>query len=92
MAAISKVEKVVKIAWNKHVDGSRGYRITKKVKEYRAALIRWNKKLKVYSKKEINRLKNEIEQLKGLDRQGNHSKIAKKKGKLAFAYKNEEKY
>lgn len=81
---------MVREAWNKQVLGSRAYRMSKKVKECKVVLSRWSRMLKRNTKKEIDRLKGEIQRLKNLARQENQDSINQLKSKLAKAYKNEE--
>lgn len=86
------IEKVIKTAWNKQIDGSRGFKVTRKVKECRIALSKWSKEIKINNKKEIDRLKKEIREVKNSTRMDKHYKLAGLKSQLAEEYKREEVY
>ncbi|XP_071906154.1 uncharacterized protein [Coffea arabica] len=90
-----EVEGIVRNAWNKQIEGSRGFKVAKKVKECRTALTRWNRGINSNSKKEIKKLKEKLEELEKphLANGGNKSTMANELKKLLIdAYKKEEQF
>ncbi|XP_071902615.1 uncharacterized protein [Coffea arabica] len=87
-----EVEGVVRNAWNRQIEGSKGFKVAKKVKECRNALTRWNKGINSNSKKEIKKLKEELEKIQ-IASGGNKSTMADELKKLLIdAYKKEEQF
>lgn len=57
------VEEVVETAWETQIEGSRGYRVSRKIKSCQIALSSWSKGNAEDSNKEVRRLKAEIEEV-----------------------------
>ncbi|XP_027093499.1 uncharacterized protein [Coffea arabica] len=87
-----KVENVVDSAWEKQQLGSRGYRITRKIKECRLALKVWNKGLQSNSKANIQAIKDLIEKAQESNAQNKQSLIMDLKRKLSAEYAKEEAF
>nr|XP_027125657.1 uncharacterized protein LOC113742133 [Coffea arabica] len=87
-----EVEGIIQEAWGKNQVGSRGVRISRKIKQCRMNLSAWSRTLKLNSKKEIKRIKEEIHATRS--RNGNNAKEAIKmlRKQLSEAYKQEELY
>lgn len=85
-----EVDQVVSQAWNTRQQGSKSFKVTKKIKVCRMALLTWNKKLNGNAKEEINRIKGEIERAKQSPNGSGGQEIAIKLKELEAAYKKEE--
>ncbi|XP_071927278.1 uncharacterized protein [Coffea arabica] len=85
-----EVEGLIQAAWGKNQVGSRGFRINKKITQCRMTLSAWSRSLNLHSKKEIKRIKEEIQATK--TRHGNNNKEAIKllRKLLSDAYKQEK--
>mgnify|MGYP004707337111 CR=1 FL=1 len=84
------MEGLIQETWGKNQVGSRGFRISRKIKQCRMTLSAWNRSLNLNSKIEIRRIKEEIQATK--TRHGNNNKEAVKllTKQLSDAYKQEE--
>ncbi|XP_071921847.1 uncharacterized protein [Coffea arabica] len=87
-----EVEKVVDSAWEKQQLGSRGYRITRKIKECILALKGWNKGLQSNSKAKILAIKDLIGKTQERNTQNKQSLIMDLKRKLSAEYAKEEAF
>lgn len=85
-----EVNQVVNQAWNTRQQGSKSFKVTKKIKECRMALLTWNKLLNGNAKEDINRIKGEIECAKQSPNGSRGQDIAIKLKKLEAIYKKEE--
>ena len=83
---------MVKRAWEKEQAGSRMYKVTKKVKDCKIAMLEWNKKEKRNSKVRIQDLKEQLAVVKVRNEPHKRGKIVELKTKLSKAYKDEELY
>ena len=51
---------VVRTAWGKEQNGSRMYKVTRRIKECRVALIKWNRTVKGNAKLKIQEIKEQL--------------------------------
>ncbi|XP_071906076.1 uncharacterized protein [Coffea arabica] len=85
------IDRVIKEAWGVDVEGSKMYKVTRKISNCRVALLKWEKNFQNNSRKVIDRIKADMERLK-------HSPDFTKGGmdelkrQLKQAYSNEEMY
>lgn len=85
-----EVDEIVRKGWEVEQNGSYGIRLARKIKRTRWALSDWHKKIKLNSKLEINRIKEEIQVLRRGVAHGNNRLIEGLKKQLAQAFKKEE--
>nr|XP_027071698.1 uncharacterized protein LOC113696490 [Coffea arabica] len=81
---------VIKRAWGLEQNGSRMFRVVKRIKECRIALIEWNKSLKGNTKAKIQELKEKLRSVREENEPCNKGVITTLKLQLSKAYKDEE--
>lgn len=86
------MEGLIQEAWGNYEVGSRGFRITRKIKQCRMSLSAWNKSLNMNNKKEIKRIKEEIQAVMNSNGDNRNAILKVLRNKLANAYKQEELY
>ncbi|XP_071905925.1 uncharacterized protein [Coffea arabica] len=84
------VGEVVQEAWEMDQQGSRLYKVQRKIRQVRMNLLNWSKKLNLNSKKQIKQIKKEIQEVKGSQGGEGRAKITGLKRKLVEAYRREE--
>nr|XP_027089582.1 uncharacterized protein LOC113710661 [Coffea arabica] len=89
-AQSQEAEGVVRQAWARPQVGSKMFKITRKIRECRIALLSWNRLNKKNAAIQINEIKRKIQELKDSAVQGKSRKMAELKLKLSSAYKAEE--
>ncbi|XP_071940395.1 uncharacterized protein [Coffea arabica] len=84
------IGEVVRTAWEKETKGSRMFQVTRKIKNYRVALLQWRNTFQANSREKIEQIKNQLSELK--QSSGNTSKgsVDSLKKQLKEAYKEEE--
>ena len=85
-----EVHGVVKRAWGKEQMGSRLFQVKNRIKECRMALLSWNKSLKSNARCDIDRIKKEIQEVRGRSTPDRRQRMWELKRRLADAYKKEE--
>ncbi|XP_071933729.1 uncharacterized protein [Coffea arabica] len=85
-----ETEVVVKNAWEKPQVGSRMFKITRKIRECRIALLSWNRMHQQNTATLIREIKKKIQELKESNDKGKRGKMVEMKLKLSSAYKAEE--
>nr|XP_027120381.1 uncharacterized protein LOC113737334 [Coffea arabica] len=83
---------VIRTAWGKVQDGSRMYKVTRKIRECRVALIEWNRSTKGNAKLKIQEIKEQLKVAREAGELCNKGVIATLKFQLSKAYKEEELY
>ncbi|XP_027076005.1 uncharacterized protein [Coffea arabica] len=87
-----EVEGLIQEAWGKNQVGSRGVRISRKIKQCRMSLSAWSRTLKLNSRIEIKRIKEEIQDSRTRNGSDNKETIRMLRKQLFDAYKQEELY
>ncbi|XP_071939977.1 uncharacterized protein [Coffea arabica] len=83
---------VIRTAWGKEQEGSRMYKVTRKIRECRVALIEWNRTTKGNAKLKIQEIKEQLKVAREAGELCNKGGIATLKLQLSKAYKEEELY
>ena len=86
------MKEVIQGAWRKVQIGSRMYKITRKIKEVRVAILEWRRKVQGNSKVKIKELKEKLKEVKEEHESGNKSRVIELKNQLSKAYEEEELY
>lgn len=84
------MKEVVQREWEVEQSGPNSFRITQKIRNTRWVLSEWYKKIKLNSKREINRLKEEIQELWTSNVSGKNKLLDSLKKQLAEAYRQDE--
>ncbi|XP_071916173.1 uncharacterized protein [Coffea arabica] len=87
-----EVEGLIQEAWGKNQVGSRAVRISRKIKQCRMSLSAWSRTLKLNSRMEIKRIKEEIQAARTRNGSDNKETIRMLRKQLSNAYKQEELY
>lgn len=86
------IDRVVEGAWNMEQEGSLMYQVCARIRGVRAALFKWSKGLTTNSRKRIEALKLEMNELNSQEGQRDWQQWFKLRGHLHEAYKQEETY
>ena len=85
------VQQVIEKAWNKEEQGSRVFKITKKIKNCRIELLKWRNTFQANSRSRITDLKKELERVRDSGSNNRKGKLTDIKDQLKTAYKEKEK-
>ena len=83
---------IIEAAWGKEQKGSRMFKVMRKIKECRMALLIWNRKLRMNSGMKMEQIKKKMQELKESNGEGIRGQLVDMKLQLSKAYKEEELY
>ena len=83
---------MVERAWNKEEQGSRMFKITKKIKNCRIELLKWRNSFQANARSRIIDLKKELERARDSESINRIGNLNDNKDKLSSAYKEEEHF
>ncbi|XP_071926918.1 uncharacterized protein [Coffea arabica] len=87
-----ETKEVIQGAWRKDHLGSRMFKVTRKIKECRIAILEWRKKVQGNSKVRIKELKEKLIKVREGNDGGKCGQVAELKSQLSKSYKEEELY
>ncbi|XP_027166343.1 uncharacterized protein LOC113766338 [Coffea eugenioides] len=87
-----EMKEVIQGAWRTVQTGSRMYKMVRKIKAVRVAILEWRRKVQGNSKVKIKELKEKLKQVKEGHESGIKSRVTEIKNQLSKAYKEEELY
>ena len=87
-----EIRGVIERAWGSEHQGSRMFKVTRKIRECRMALLTWKRNNSLNSGRQIMELKEKIQELKVSNNLGKRGQIAELKLQLSTAYREEELY
>lgn len=86
------VHQVIERAWNIEEQGSRMFKITKKIRNCRIELLKWRNSFQANSRSKIQDLKKELEEARISESANRWQNLNDIKDKLSTAYKEEEHF
>ncbi|XP_071924745.1 uncharacterized protein [Coffea arabica] len=86
------VQQVVEKAWNKEEQGSKMFKVTRKIRNCRIELLKWRNSFQANSRSKINALKKDLEEARNLEAVTRRKNLIEIKDKLSTACKEEENF
>ncbi|XP_071909790.1 uncharacterized protein [Coffea arabica] len=86
------ISDVIKEAWNKSVEGSRTFQVKTKVRNCRIALLKWCNRINKNSRKRIENIKEQLDQIQGTSLKSKRKEKATLKLQLKEACRDEEMF
>ena len=86
------IQQVIEKAWSKEEQGSRMFKVTKKVKNCRIELLKWRNTFQANSRQKISELKKDFERVKESSLDNRKEILAHIKDQLKAAYKEGENF
>ena len=83
---------MVEKTWHKEEQGSRMFKITKKIRNYRIELLKWRKTFQANSRSRITDLKKDLEIVRDSVSENRKGKLVDIKDQLKTTYKEEENF
>lgn len=84
------IHQVIRGAWNQDCEGSRMFKITRKITQCRIALLKWNNTFQSNAKKKIMQMKKQLQRTRESFEKDNQGRMKELKHQLKTAYQEEE--
>ena len=83
---------MVEQAWNREEQGSKLFKVTRKIRNCRIELLKWRNSFQANSRSKINALKKDLEEARNLEAVTRRKNLIEIKDKLSTACKEEENF